>query len=89
MSVNDEIKDALALKFAKEESYPQKFNSDLWKGFLFGFNKAEKMIEEMKEALYMQNKVKVYKDRESFIVQFGDNTTVKLDSDEDILYLKK
>ena len=35
----------LALEFAKEESYG-KLNSDLWKGFVFGFKKAVKLIKQ-------------------------------------------
>jgi len=42
----------------------------------------------MREGLYMQNKVKVYVDGEQFIVEFGNGSSVTLNSDEDILYLQ-
>ena len=46
--LTDKEIDALALKFAKEESYG-KLNSDLWKGFVFGFKKAVKLIKQNKD----------------------------------------
>ena len=51
----EEIHD-LALKFSKDESYGEKEIGDLYKGFVFGFNKAVKisnnkeLIETLKEA---------------------------------------
>jgi len=38
-----EIED-LALEFAKAESYGE-FSTDLWKGFVFGFKKAVKLLK--------------------------------------------
>tara|TARA_R110000782_G_scaffold219228_1_gene306561 strand:+ start:433 stop:576 length:144 start_codon:yes stop_codon:yes gene_type:complete len=39
--------EALALEFAEAESYGE-LNTDLWKGFLFGFNKALKLLNQNK-----------------------------------------
>ena len=44
--MTDQEIDALALKFAKEESYPHEFSADLWKGFVFGFKKAMKLLNK-------------------------------------------
>mgnify|MGYP003678610399 CR=1 FL=1 len=46
--ITDKEIDALALEFAKAESYG-KLNGDLWKGFVFGFKKAEKLLNQNKE----------------------------------------
>lgn len=40
--------DELALKFGKEEAYGVEFNGDLWKGYIFGFQKAIKLIGDKK-----------------------------------------
>ena len=40
--------DELAEKFGKEEAYGVEFNGDLWKGYIFGFQKA---LELMKHRL--------------------------------------
>ena len=52
--LTDKEIDALALKFAKEESYG-KLNGDLWKGFVFGFKKAVKQQTNVK--LYTEEQV--------------------------------
>jgi hypothetical protein len=43
--MTDQEIEALALTFAEEESYG-KLNTDLWKGFVFGFKKAIKLLNE-------------------------------------------
>jgi len=46
--ITDKEIEALALEFAKAESYG-KLNSDLWKGFIFGFKKAVKLLNQKKD----------------------------------------
>jgi len=46
--ITDKEIEALALEFAKAESYG-KLNTSLWKGFIFGFKKAYKTINQNKE----------------------------------------
>jgi hypothetical protein len=46
--LTDKEIEALALEFAKEESYG-KLNMDLWKGFVFGFKKAVKLLKQNKD----------------------------------------
>ena len=46
--ITDKEVDALALEFAKAESYG-KLNTDLWKGFVFGFKKAVKLLKQNKD----------------------------------------
>ncbi len=46
--ITDKEVDALALEFAKAESYGE-FSTDLWKGFVFGFKKAVKLLNQNKD----------------------------------------
>ena len=46
--LTEEEIEALALEFAKAESYGD-LNTDLWKGFVFGFNKAVKLLNQNKD----------------------------------------
>jgi len=47
--ITDKEIEALALEFAKAESYGHKVNGDLWKGFVFGFKKAVKLLKQNKD----------------------------------------
>jgi len=46
--ITDKEIEALALEFAIAESYG-KVNGDLWKGFVFGFKKAVKLLNQNKD----------------------------------------
>ena len=43
--MTDQEIEALALEFAEAESYGE-LNTDLWKGFVFGFKKAMKLLNK-------------------------------------------
>ena len=53
-----EIED-LALEFAKAESYGE-FSTDLWKGFVFGFKKAVKLLKQKKRRYKMKFDRNIY-----------------------------